>query len=138
MGKPRDPVKERYWRQLMRRHATSGLGARGFCEREGVPECQFYAWRRTLRERDRHPPRDRERTGTECPGGKHRTQQAESPFLSLQLPMSLANPNPIGTAIEVVHPRGYVLRIAASFDATVLRRILATLDLPADPCGERS
>jgi hypothetical protein len=131
MAKARDPVKERYWRQLIRRHAASGLGTRCFCEREGVPEYQFYSWRRSLRERDQHPPRDRERTRSTCPGGDQLSQQAESPFLALQLPMSLGNP------IEVVHPRGHVLRIPACFDATALRRILATLDTPADPSGER-
>lgn len=131
MGKPRDAVKERYWRQLIRRHAASGLGTRGFCAREGVPEYRFYSWRRTLRERDRQPPRDRERTRTKCSASDQQTNQAESPFLALQLPMSL------GTPIEVVHPRGHVVRIPTCFDATALRRVLATLDTPGDPSGAR-
>jgi hypothetical protein len=131
MGKPRDAVKERYWRQLIRRQAASGLGRRGFCEREGVPEYQFHWWRRTLRERDRHRARDAQRTRTRCPVADPGSKEAESPFLAVHLPLSL------GTAIEVVHPRGHVLRVPACFDATALRRILATLDTPADSSGER-
>jgi hypothetical protein len=132
MGKPRDTVKERYWRQLIRRQSGSRLGTRDFCEREGVCQQQFYSWRRTLRERDRHPLCDRRRARTKRPGEDQRSKQAESPFLALPLPTSF------GTAIEVVHPRGHVLRIPACFDATALRRILATLDTPVDLSGEQS
>ncbi len=60
-----------------------------------------------------------------------RSNGVESPFLAVPLPLTLGNP------IEMVHPRGHVLRIPACFDATALRRILATLDTPADSSGER-
>jgi hypothetical protein len=43
----------------------------------------------------------------------------------VRLPFSL------GSAIEVVHPRGYVIRVPALFDATVLQRVLIALDPPA-------
>jgi len=48
----RDPAKEALWRQTLKRFATSGLSVREFCNREGVTESAFYAWRRTIGERD--------------------------------------------------------------------------------------
>ncbi len=47
-----DPAKEAYWRKVLQRFATSGLSVREFCRREQLTESQFYAWRRTIGERD--------------------------------------------------------------------------------------
>jgi transposase-like protein len=57
-GHPRDPRKERYWRQLLQRWQRSGLSIRAFCNRQGCSEASFHAWRRTLAQRDRpaNPP----------------------------------------------------------------------------------
>jgi hypothetical protein len=123
MGKPRDAAKERYWRNLIRRQQSSGLGTRRFCDQVGVPEHRFHWWRRTLRGRDEQtgsrvrssdPPRTRADSKDGC-----------SAFIPVRLPFSL------GGSIEVVHPRGYVVRVPSVFDASVLERILATLDSPA-------
>ena len=48
----RNFCSESHWRELMARHAESGLSVRAFCAREGVSECGFYWWRRELRLRD--------------------------------------------------------------------------------------
>jgi len=40
------------WRELVARHAKSGLSVHAFCVREGLSECGFYWWRRELRLRD--------------------------------------------------------------------------------------
>ncbi|MBX3435738.1 MAG: transposase [Pirellulales bacterium] len=47
-----DPAKEAYWRKVLKRFAASGLSVREFCKREQLTESQFYAWRRTIGERD--------------------------------------------------------------------------------------
>ncbi len=47
-----DPAKEAYWRKVLKRFATSGLSVREFCKREQLTESQFYAWRRTIGERE--------------------------------------------------------------------------------------
>jgi hypothetical protein len=59
----RDPKRERFWRDVLRRHKSSGLTARAFCAKEQLAETAFHAWRRTLRERDaerRQVPRRRQ------------------------------------------------------------------------------
>ena len=48
-GPGRDLAKERRWRGLVAKHEKSGESIRGFCQREGLDEGQFYAWRRELR-----------------------------------------------------------------------------------------
>lgn len=130
MSKPRDAAKERYWRDVLRRFGTSELGAKRFCAQEGVPEHQFYWWRQALRQRRkiRHQPRQRT-------VALNRTQDASgdaqgSPFLAVSVPLSL------GVPIEVVHPRGHVIRVPAIFDAAALGRILATLDNSSHVAGE--
>jgi hypothetical protein len=122
MAKPRDAAKERYWRRLIRRHVASGLGSRRFCAQEGVPEHQFHWWRRTLRDRDRRA------AGGQNGGDASRSTKLrdgegnEGAFVPVRLPFSL------GTPLEVVHPRGYVIRVPAVFDPGVLRRLLGALD----------
>lgn len=51
----RDLAKERWWREVLARRAASGLSVREFCRRERLGEASFYAWRRTLIQRDRAP-----------------------------------------------------------------------------------
>jgi transposase-like protein len=59
-NKNRNGKREAYWQGVLMRHAKSGLSGRAFCRRENLSEPSFYAWRRTLRERDttgQHSPR---------------------------------------------------------------------------------
>lgn len=51
----RDPVKESFWREVLQRQAASGQNVREFCHREQLAENLFYAWRRTIGERDGRP-----------------------------------------------------------------------------------
>ncbi|QDU54627.1 IS66 family insertion sequence element accessory protein TnpA [Aeoliella mucimassa] len=51
-NKHRDPTKEAFWRKTLTRFAASGLSVREFCKRENVTESAFYAWRRTISERE--------------------------------------------------------------------------------------
>lgn len=48
----RDPSKEQFWREVLARQASSGLNVRAFCRREQLKENSFYAWRRTIAQRD--------------------------------------------------------------------------------------
>lgn len=49
----RDKNKESFWRGVLKRQADSGLSVRAFCRREKLAESAYYAWRQTIRERDR-------------------------------------------------------------------------------------
>lgn len=49
----RDADKERHWRGVLDRQATSELSVRSFCRRERLSEASFYAWRRPIGKRDR-------------------------------------------------------------------------------------
>jgi transposase-like protein len=48
----RSSAKEQFWRAAIERQATSGLSVRAFCRQERLGEASFYAWRRTIGERD--------------------------------------------------------------------------------------
>jgi hypothetical protein len=130
MAKSRDAAKERYWRGVIRRQGASGLGTKVFCAREGISEHRFYWWRRTLRQRGRHRARASRDGGAADSGCDRGSQMDTSPFLPVALPFS------VGVPIEVVHPRGHVIRIPAIFDEVALKRILAVLDVSADLSGE--
>ena len=131
MAKSRDSAKTHYWRGVIRRCEASGLEIRRFCQGEGLSEHSFYWWRRTLRQRcpsPRRRPRGKGRRGGSDHGGN---PQAKSSFLPIGLPFS------IGSPIEVVHPRGHVIRVPAIFDPTALGRILAAIDGPTGPVVEQ-
>jgi len=128
MAKSRDAVKERYWRGVIRRLEASGLGARRFCKRERLPEHRLHWWRRRLRGdqgRTRRPPSTRSRSRVRDCGDR----REGSPFLPVGIPFSVGGP------IEVVHPRGHVIRVPAIFDAAALGHILAAIDAPAGASG---
>ena len=51
-GQQRDLALEAKWRQILARQDKSNLSVREFCRRERLLESAFYAWRRTIRQRD--------------------------------------------------------------------------------------
>jgi hypothetical protein len=113
-GKPRDPQKERFWRQAIRRWRKSGLTARAFCLENELSQDRLYAWQRILAQRD-----------------------AEAiPFAQVHvLADETSNPfaSAIGAAFELVLANYRVLRIGTGFDAATLRRLLPLLEEDA-PC----
>ena len=48
----RDAAKEAYWRKVLKQFSASGLSVREYCKRQQLTESAFYAWRRTIGERD--------------------------------------------------------------------------------------
>ena len=108
-GNPRDRGKERFWRRVVRQWRASGLSIRDFCREEGLPEGNFYAWRRILAQRD-----------------------AEKPvFVPVQVvaePSMPTRPDEVAAALEVILVCGRRLRVGPGFDAATLQRLLPLLE----------
>src|SRR5947207_12848238 len=110
-GSARDDAKARYWRAEVSGWRRSGLSVRAWCAQRRLSEPSFYAWRREFTRRDREAPIR--------PGRS---------FVALELAERSA---PIGapvTALELVHPRGHVLRITSGCDRDTLATVLAVLE----------
>src|SRR5581483_4425366 len=103
-GKTRDRRKEQQWRRWMREWRGSGLTVRAFCDLHGLAEPSFYAWRRTLEERQAEPVA----------------------FVPVQV-VGDVQPAAAG-ALEVVLSNARTARVAPGFDAATLTRLLAVLE----------
>jgi transposase len=108
-GKPRDLGKEQQWRHWIHQWQHSGLSVRAFCDRHGLAQPSFYAWRRTLQLR----------------------AAAASPFVPVHLLPD--EPRAPAASLEVILAGGRCLRVSPGFDPATLRQLLAVLE-EARPC----
>jgi transposase-like protein len=115
----RDRGKERFWRRMLRQWRRSRVSVRAFCTEHGLVEALFYAWRRTILERDR-----------ETRGDALRSQDDPARSAPLFVPVTVIE---TAAPLEVVLVRGHVIRIMPGFDPAALRQLLAVLD-GAPPC----
>lgn len=115
MGRRRSRQGEQYWRGVLERQGKSGQNIRGFCRANGISEGSFFNWRRKLGRLGTRSAMSRQAEGREI---------VPTPFVSLKLPAA-AGPDGV---IELLHPRGHVVRVPAGFDAESLLRILEVLD----------
>lgn len=104
-NKQRDAEKERRWRGLLGRQAKSGLCVRAFCRRERLTESQFYAWRRTIGERD-----------------------GEAPKLPSFVPAVVTDQALSESPIAIELASGHVLKLPASTPAPWLAELVAALE----------
>jgi transposase-like protein len=117
-GRERDRSKESFWRRVLQQCQHSGQGVRAFCEAHGLSEHSFYAWRRTIQERDRQDTaRSRRESG---PASNPVTGDGRPAFVPVTI---AAGPAPL----EVVLGDGRVVRVPAPFDAATLRQLLNVL-----------
>jgi len=115
----RDRGKERFWRRVIRQWRGSELTIRDFCGQHRLAEPSFYAWRRTLAERDQQARRKRRRVGNGQPA-------PNQPPVFVPVRVAPASSAPL----EVVLGQGRVVRVAPGFDAATLRQLLAVLEEP--------
>ncbi len=105
----RSRSKERFWRRMMRQWRRSGRSIRAFCAQQQLSEPSFYAWRRTIAQRDAEATR----------------------FLPVRV---VADEKPVppqdgsSSGLELVLATGRLLRIGPGFDGPTLRRLLALLE----------
>jgi len=106
-GHPRDPHKEQFWRAHLAAWQHSRLSVRAYCSRHHLAVPSFYAWRRTLAQRQR-------------PG----LISTPVTFVPLHLPSTPAS----APLLEVVLRNGRLLRFHPELHATVLRDLAAALE----------
>jgi hypothetical protein len=123
----RDGTKERFWRDVLRRQAKSGLSVRAFCRREKLAESNFYAWRRTIAKRDAErssggPTRGRRSIGK-------RDAEAKSPEKRPAFLPAIVTDVPRGEASIVVElAGGRRLRLPRSMPVRRLARLVHALE----------
>ena len=108
-----DRGKERFWRRVLRQWRRSALSIREFCAAHGLAEPSFYAWRRTIAERDQEARRQPNR---------RRRRAASAPPIFVPVRVAAA------VALEVELGSGRVVRVPPGFDAATLRQLLAVLE----------
>jgi transposase len=115
MARKKNTEKELHWRKMVDRHAGSGLSIRQFCEKERISQPSFYAWRKRLLRGapDARPARKPRRRTDKLGNGRE--------FIPLRLRDSTS-------ALEVIHPLGYQVRVTGEVNLTALRQVLEVLD----------
>jgi len=81
----RDAGRERFWRATLKRQAASGLSVRAFCRQETLAESNFYAWRRTIAERDQEKSPTRLARRRAKPDGKIRRRKTVPAFVPVRV-----------------------------------------------------
>ena len=98
---------EQLWRHQLHQQQSSGQSVAAYCASEGLSAASFYAWRRTLADRNRRRP----------PAGRPQ-------FVPVRVTALAAG----AASLDVVLDGGRVVRVGAGFDADLLRAVVAALE----------
>ena len=115
MAGKKNGEKASHWREIIDRQAGSGLSIREFCASEGISQPSFYTWRKRFRERKN------DGTG----GRKSRRRMAKPDNGGEFIPLRLRDS---ASALEVIHPLGYQVRVTGEVNVHALRQVLNVLD----------
>jgi len=152
-GAQRDGAKERFWRRAVRQQAASGLGVRAFCRERSLSEASFYAWRRTLAERDAEAaPQGRRGRSQAGRGGKRGTRSTGASRSNARGARrdDVKNPRDVKNGVDrppddgrslftpvtllagaasltIIAPGGFEVHVPPGFDAEALARVVAVL-----------
>lgn len=118
----RDPRRERFWRDVLARFRSSGLSVRAFCRQEHLGEPLFYAWRRTIAERDGKPPA----TGKRSTVGKRSSRSRPAHPAFLPLVIRPGAPPPAGIVVEL--RGGRMLRLPESMPVVRVAELIRALE----------
>jgi transposase-like protein len=126
----RDLGKEEFWRNMVRMWQRSRpVTVRDFCAEHDVSEASFYAWRRTIAQRDRQGEAARPRAD-KFKQQARRAQGHDSDEQPVFVPLTVL-PEPVGSSsvtLEVVLRSGRVVRVPSGFDPGTLRQLLTLLE----------
>jgi hypothetical protein len=108
--------REAKWRRLIETQAASGLSVKRFCAEHGVAGASFFSWRRKLAGGEAKP-----REGFAC----------TLPTSFVEVEAARPELHAAAEAIELdVRPDGQrVLLLRPGFDPTLLRQVLAALEV---------
>jgi hypothetical protein len=123
---------------MLRRQRESGLSVRQFCADEELSYASFYRWKREIAAKESRRASNSEEDGKSRLRGRagsgrnsrNRRQASRvaepngsgAAFIPVRLQATAGGP------LEVVHPRGHVVRVPAVFDENCLRQVLDVLD----------
>ena len=123
----RDPKLEQFWRRHLRRQSASGRTIRDYCREHGLREPSFYAWRRSIRQRDHSTP---------CSVGH--TVSPSTPPAFLPVAIVDSRPHHQATPIDIHIANGCRIRVRSGCDRVLLAEVLAILrpapQTEARPC----
>jgi hypothetical protein len=109
MAREINEEKHARWRRLLQHWETSGLGVRAFCDRQKIPEAQFWWWRRRLSEQ---------------------VKAAKAPAF---VPVTIVETTTsTSAAIDIKLTNGHRLRVRAGCDRRLLAEVVAVLE--GKPC----
>jgi transposase-like protein len=118
------------WRERMARWQCSGFSVSEFCRREGVGQPAFYQWRKKLRQ-NRGPRRSRGRTPVFLPVEVVNGTTAAASMTAAQ---GESAGNSVGGLVELVLPRGVIVRVGAQIDELQLRTVLRAVIAETSGC----
>lgn len=110
-GPCRSVRREDYWRRMVTQQPGSGLSIRAWCQQQGVTEASFYAWRRTLAQRD----------------ASREAAVREPPARLVALDVTGSAYAPVGAAPLQLVIADLRIEISPGFDDDTLRRVLGVL-----------
>jgi transposase-like protein len=145
----------RLWELAIDLWSNSGLSVAAFCRREGLKESSFYAWQQRLRKEDRTSEAITTLATMESTSARPETepiaQQSRrrrkrlcqstgdgslAPVRLVEdaepIAANVANTSRPSPPIEILLPRGTLIRVEHGCDSALLQRVLAVLESP--PC----
>jgi hypothetical protein len=118
----RDLRLERFWRDHVKHQPSSGLSVRGYCDRHGLKEPAFYAWRRTIAGRDAAAPNAN-------PPAAATSTPTFLPVAVVDRPAGPSSPAPATeTPIEIILRGGRRVRVRHACDRQLLADVLVLLE----------
>jgi hypothetical protein len=123
-GKPRDPVKEQFWRRTIADQAQSDLPIQAYCRRKGLDPRSFRFWRQELARRDAEATSAR--TG-ERPASSLELARS-STFLPVRVVQDAPTPITVTSPLEIVLPSGPIVRVTHGFNPHALDAVLLVLE----------
>lgn len=101
----RSEEKEEFWRLALREYQQSGLTIRAFCQREGLSEPSFFAWRKKI----------------ESPKGSDSKSD-----LGKLVPLNIVD-STVSQTLEIVTPGGFTLRCAPTVEPSRVGALIGVI-----------